>query len=395
MWYAMKLILLQPYLNLRGGVERVILKVAQHYGASIYVLEYDKSSTFSEFENLDVRLIGKHVPLSSKLPYRASQGFRYGYNFYNMKIKEDYDVLNPHISPSEWISHNNERVLWYCHTTPREVYDLYETRMQNRSYKDKLIYAALVGTYKVIAKKVTKNIAEIATNSKTTRERIKRYYDRDATVINPGIECRDFSNEGDHGFFLYPSRIVVNKRQDYVINAFGQFVKRTKDKKHKLIIAGTLSNDPEHRKYFEKLKSMSKGLNVVFDTNVDDKKLRSLYSRSTAVLFSAINEDYGFIPLEAMASAKPIISVNEGGPRETIVEGKTGFLANTPTEMAEKMALVAQDSKLAEDIGKAGRKQVEEKYSWDNFFRKLDPMLAKVKNAEDKGAGRSRTPKRN
>ena len=76
----MKLILLQPYLNLRGGVERVILKVAQHYDASIYTLEYDKNATFSEFANLDIKLIGRDVPLSDKLPYRASQGFRYGYN---------------------------------------------------------------------------------------------------------------------------------------------------------------------------------------------------------------------------------------------------------------------------------------------------------------------------
>ncbi len=374
----MKLILLQPYLNLRGGVERVILKVAQHYGASIYTLEYDKDATFSEFSDIDVRLIGKDIPLSDKLPYRASQGFRYGYNFYNMKIKEDYDVLNPHISPSEWIRNKNERVLWYCHTPPREVYDLYETRMQNRSYKDKLIYAALVGTYKVIAKGITKKIEEVATNSRTTNERIKKYYGRDATVINPGIDYESFHNAGDSKYFLYPSRIVVNKRQEYVINAFSQFVKRTKDMKHKLVIAGTLSKDPEHQKYFEKLKTMSKGLNVVFKTNINDKQLRNLYSSSTAVLFSAINEDYGFIPIESMASSKPIISVNEGGPRETIINNKTGFLTNSPSEMAEKMAILAGDKRLAESMGKEGRKLVEKNYSWGAFFERLDPVLKKA-----------------
>jgi len=374
----MKLILLQPYLNLRGGVERVIAKMAQHYDASIYTLEYDKGATFPEFSGMDIRLIGKDIPLSSKLPYRASQGFRYGYNFYNMKIKDDYDVLNPHISPSEWIRNKNERTLWYCHTPPREVYDLYETRNANRSYKDKLIYAALIGTYKVIAKGITKKIEEIATNSKTTSERIKRYYGREATVINPGIDYKDFHNTGDSKYFLYPSRIVVNKRQEYVINAFSQYVKRTKDKKHKLVIAGTLSNDPEHKKYFEKLKAMSKGLNVTFKTNINDNQLHDLYSNSTAVLFSAINEDYGFIPIESMASSKPIISVNEGGPRETIINNKTGFLANSPAEMAEKMALVAGDNDLAESIGREGRRLVERKYSWDSFFEKIDPLLRKV-----------------
>ncbi len=374
----MKLLILQPYLNLRGGVERVILKVAQHYKAEIYTLEYNPSQTFDQFKEVDKKIIGKNVPLSHKLPYRASQGLRYGYNFYNLKIKEDYDVINSHISPSEWIRHKNERVLWYCHTPPREVYDLYETRMQNRSYREKLLYAALVGTYKLMSRGITKKIEQIATNSNTTKDRIKKYYNRDATVIYPGVDAKDFYTDGDEKYFFYPSRIVVNKRQDYVISAFNQFVKKTKDTKYKLILAGTLSKDPEHQKYFDKLKLMSRGLNVVFKTNLDDKELKKLYANSTAVLFAAINEDYGFIPIEAMASSKPIISVNEGGPRETIINNKTGFLIDSTSSMAEKMAQIVEDKKLAEDIGNAGRKLVEDKYSWQSFFEKLDPLLKSV-----------------
>lgn len=374
----MKLILIQPYLNLRGGVERVILKVAQHYNAEIYTLEYSKNDTFDEFKDINIKIIGKNVPLADKLPYRASQGLRYGYNFYNLKIKEDYDVINSHISPSEWIRHKNERVVWYCHTPPREVYDLYETRMQNRSYRQKLLYAALVGTYKLMSRGITKKIEHIATNSNTTKERIKKYYNRDATVINPGLDPRDFTNEGDDKYFFYPSRIVINKRQDYVISAFNQFVKRTRDEKYKLILAGTLSKDPEHQKYFEKLKAMSKNLNVAFKTNLDDSELKKLYSNASAVLFAAINEDYGFIPIEAMASSKPIISVNEGGPKETILNNKTGFLVDSTSDMADKMVYISQNPDKAEDMGKAGRKHVEDKYSWEAFFEKLDPILKKV-----------------
>jgi glycosyltransferase involved in cell wall biosynthesis len=372
---TMKLILLQPYLNLRGGVERVILKVAQHYGASIYTLEYERDRVFPEYADIDVKVIGKDVPLSDRLPYRASQGFRYGYNFYNIKIREDYDVLNPHISPSEWIRHKNERALWYCHTPPREVYDLYETRMQNRSTKEKLIYAALVGTYKMIAKGITKNIEQIATNSNTTRGRIMKYYGREAAVINPGIDAKEFSNDGDEKYFLYPSRIVVNKRQDYVIIAFRQFSKLAKNRKYRLIIAGTLSKDPEHQKYMDKLKEMSKGLNVSFKTNVTDRDLKKLYSSATAVLFAAINEDYGFIPLEAMSSSKPIISVAEGGPKETVLNGKTGFLVNSPAEMAAAMSRIAEDADAAERMGREGRKLVERRYTWEQYFEKFDSAL--------------------
>lgn len=374
----MKLIVLQPYLNLRGGAERVVLKIADHYKAKIYTLEYDRRSTFDKFKDLDVEIIGREAPLSSLLPYRASQGLRYGYNFYNLKIREDYDVINPHLSPSEWVSHKNGHVLWYCHTPPREVYDQYATRMQNRPYREKLLYAAMTGAYKMMAGRLINRIDKIATNSSTTRERIKRYYGRDATVINPGIDYELFSDNGDDKFFYYPSRIVINKRQDYVIQAFKHFTSKRGRRDYRLVLAGTLSKDPEHVKYYERLKAMSKGMNVAIKTNVGEEELLDLYSSCTAVLFSAANEDYGFIPLEAMASSKPIISVNEGGPADTIENGRTGFLVGSPREMGDRMLEIAKSDALASKMGRAGRRRVMEKYSWSNFFKKFDLALKEV-----------------
>ncbi len=374
----MKILLVQPYLNLKGGVERVILNIARHYDAPIYTLEYDKKATFNGFEDLDIRIIGRNVPISGLLPHRASQGMRYGYNFYNMKIDEDYDVINAHISPSEWIRHKNRRVLWYCHTPPREVYDLYETRMQYRPTREKFIYAAMAKVYKVVANRVVRNIEEIATNSNVTRDRINEYFYRDATVINPGIDAKHFHMGSDGKYFLYPSRILVNKRQEYVINAYRHFVSMTKRKDIRLVIAGTLSNDPEHMVYYSRIKKLAHGLNISIIPNIDDSELRSLYSHATAVLFAAMNEDYGIVPLEAMASGKPVISVDEGGPRETILEGKTGFLVNSELEMAKKMKIIVDDRSLAHELGRNGRRRIEKNYTWGTFFKKFDVILKRV-----------------
>ena len=378
----MKILVVQPYLNLMGGVERVILNIARHYDAPIYTMEYSKGSTFKEFRDLDIRTIGREVPASGLLPHRASQGLRYGYNFYNMKLDADYDVINAHISPSEWIRHRNKRVLWYCHTPPREVYDLYETRMQYRPAKEKLLYAAMAKVYKVVAKRVVKNIEEIATNSTVTEARIEKYFYRHATVINPGIDAERFSSGPDHGYFLYPSRILVNKRQEYVINAYRRFVSMSKNKRMRLVIAGTLSKDPEHLAYYKRIRRLAEGLNVSIMTNINDSMLRRLYSNSTAVLFSAMNEDYGIVPLEGMASSKPVISVDEGGPRETVLEGKTGFLVKSELEMAKMMKLVADDKGLAEELGRNGRRRVSANYTWSVFFKKFDVLLKKVAQAE-------------
>lgn len=377
----MKVVLVQPYVSLKGGFERVLLRIAQHYEAPIYTLEFNPKTTFPEFKDLEIKVLGKEVPLSGMLPYRASQGLKYGYNFYNMKIKEDYDVLNPHISPSEWIRHKNPRVLWYCHTPPREVYDLYEARMKYRSYKEKFLYSAMTKTYKLISRRIINKIEYIAANSTNTKKRIEKYFGRNSTVINPGVDYERFSNEGDDRYFLYPSRILLTKRQDYVINAFKKFSKSTK-KNYKLILAGTLSQDPEHLAYYEKIKKMAEGSRIEIRKNITDKELINLYSRSTAVLFAAMNEDYGFIPLEAMSSEKPVISVNEGGPKETIKDGETGFLVDSYQEMAEKMLYVAEHKNDAEKMGKNGRERVISNYSWDAFFRKFDKALLEVKKTK-------------
>ncbi len=372
-----KMIIAQPYLNLMGGAERVILQIAKHYDAKIYTMEYSKDTTFPEFQNIDIRMIGENVAFADKLPYRASQGLRYGYNFHHMKISEDYDLINSHISPSEWIRHKNPRVLWYCHTPPREVYDLYAERMKNRTYAQKLLYASFASAYKIISKGIVKELEAVATNSNNTRERIKKYLGRDATVINPGIEAKDFTNAGDGNLFLYPSRIIQTKRQDYVIDAFTRFKKKAKNSRHKLIIAGTLSKDKEHLAYFERLKAM-KAKDVIFRLNVSDRELKRLYSTSTAVLFAARNEDFGIVPLEGMASSKPVIAVNEGGIKETVVNGITGFAISTPEEMAERMRFVVEHPRIAEHMGKEGRARVEKEYSWESFFMKFDAMARKV-----------------
>ncbi|HVA83096.1 MAG TPA: glycosyltransferase, partial [Candidatus Aquilonibacter sp.] len=118
--------------------------------------------------------------------------------------------------------------------------------------------------------------------------------------------------------------------------------------------------------------------NVIFKLHTSDAEVRKLYANSTAVLFAAINEDFGIVPIEAMASEKVLISVNEGGPRETVVNGKTGFLVESPEEMAEKMKFVVEHKALAEKMGKEARKRVEEKYTWPAFFKKFDRMAKEV-----------------
>ncbi len=374
----MRLLITQHNINERGGAEQVILKIAQKYDATIYTLGYDPKGTFEEFKEMDIRVFRERRGFGRLLPGRVSNALHYAYGFYNLKIKDDYDVINPHMSPSEWVRNMNPRVMWYCHTPPRELYDPSVSNLRKKSLKEKILYKSLGKVYSTMEKGIVKEIEAIATNSRNTSKRIKSIFNRNAQVINPGIDYKNFRDGGDGKYFIYTSRIAEQKRQEYAIRAFEIFRKNRKYRDYKLVLAGSLSRRyRDFNEYYDRLRSM-RVQNVVFRLSPTSEGLAGLYSRATAVLFTAINEDYGIVPLEGMASYKPVISVNEGGPRETIVNGKTGFLVDSPSEMAKKMEFIAENGQIAKEMGRAARKRVEKHYSWASFFEKFDKMARKV-----------------
>lgn len=375
----MKLILAQANLTLKGGAERVVLKIAQHYKAKIYTAEYDPNKTFEGFKDLEIEVIGRQGMLRA-LPYgRASQGLSYGLSFYGLRLREDYDVINAHIAPSHWIRKNNERVLWYCHTPLRDVYDLYNYRLSLKKWHQKPVHIVGAKAVKMLDQSIVKDIECIMTNSYNTRKRIIRYYGRDdATVLGGGVEYENYKKGDDEKYFFYPSRISPNKRQDYAIRAFNRFKRQVKG--YKLIIAGPVSSDKFYFNYYKNIQALAKAVgDVEIMVDVNDRKLNDLYSNCTAVLYTPMDEDYGLVPLEAMASSKPVIAVNEGGMKETIEDRKTGMLVNSMDEMGEVMAEIAQNPSLAKELGKNGRERVVKHYSWKRFFKEFDKALKEVK----------------
>ena len=380
----MKLVLTQSNLTLKGGAERVVLEIAKHYKAKIYTSEYDRDNTLEGFEDLDVELI-EQPGVSRMLPYgRVKQGVGYGLGFYNKVIEDDYDVINAHVSPSHWIRNKNERVLWYCHTPLREAYDLYDYRQSLRGQARRIVSALGMVAVRRMDRQVVRKIEGIFANSNNTKRRIEKYLNRlDATVLNPAVDYKLYSNRGDEKFFVYPSRFSPNKRQDYAIRAFQAFKNKYKTAHYRLVLLGSVSNDRYYSNYYDNIVRLAKSVGdveVITDPKErTDEKLRDIISRSTAVLYTPIDEDFGMIPLDAMASGKVIIAVNQGGPRETVVNGKTGYLANSESDMADMMVMVVEHPKVAEEMGKRGMERVRENYSWERFFKIFDKKLEEVK----------------
>ena len=133
---------------------------------------------------------------------------------------------------------------------------------------------------------------------------------------------------------------------------------------------------PDHVQYYERIKSMFRGYGEI-KTNLPTNEILKLYANCFAVLFTSINEDFGLVPLEAFASSKPCIAMNEGGPREIVKRG-VGYLVNDSDEMAERMKYLTEHLDEAEGMGKAGRKYVEKNFSWKNFMKRFEKVCLEL-----------------
>ncbi len=204
----------------------------------------------------------------------------------------------------------------YCHTPMRYIWDPYDQYFGSgrAGFITRTVMKALLPSLRRWDIQSNTRVTHFIANSQNVRERIKRIYDRSAEVIHPPVDVRRFSlSSKDDGYFLIVSALVPYKRIDIAIRAFNTLGS-------KLIIIGSGIEE-------QRLKSIARS-NIEFPGWVDDGVLAEFYERCRAVVFPG-EEDFGIVPLEAMACGKPVVAFARGGALETVVESEhlaTGVL---------------------------------------------------------------------
>jgi glycosyltransferase involved in cell wall biosynthesis len=144
-----------------------------------------------------------------------------------------------------------------------------------------------------------------------------------------------------------------------------------------LVIAGGV--DSKSRPYLQTLRQHAAGLPVEFLIHPSDEELASLYARCMAVVFTAPNEDWGIVPLEAMASGAPVLAVDAGGPRESVIHNVTGWLLPpTPWAFAEQMRIVAEDGPNGRLISRRATRRRAQQFAAETFVSRLDDVMEEV-----------------
>lgn len=380
----MKIALYYPWIYLRSGVERTILELTKRsrHQWTIFTSHFDGDSTYPEFKKRKIIEL-KKVPVSRS--YTAV--LKAAVTILSQKIDlREYNALWVH---SEGLGdlitvRNHERpVICFCHTPMKVIHDpLARKAYLERNRCKKPFFALFSALFRFIDRSAWRNYNHVFSVSEEVKNRILKAglaVPRDIEVVYRGVDTEEIRPTWKYEpYFFHPARIKWWKNVELSINAFMEFQGRFPDfNDFDLMIAGQV--DKGSKAYYERILDMARAnshIKIIPDPS--EEMIKDLYESSYAVLNTTLNEDWGLVPLEAMAYGKPVIAVNQGGPKESIVDKKTGFLAEpTPEAFAAAMKRLAEDRGLLLKMGKDARAH-SLGFEWGNFIRKIDDYLDRL-----------------
>ncbi len=320
---GLKVALVQDLLVSYGGSEQVLFDLHGMFpSAPIFTTIFDPSRLPPRFAELPVRTsFLQQVPSLSRnyaavVPLMPLAFSRFDLRGFDVVISSAHAFAKSVRVPDGTLH------LCYCHTPLRYAWshqDDYLARMParrllepvGRAVLDRLRrwdYQASVGVDCYVA------------NSENVRRRIADFYGRPAEVVYPAVDLSRFARaervEADAGF-LVVSRLFAYKRVHVAVEACTALG----------LPLTVVGRGPE----LNRLRAIA-GPTVSFLGEVDDAALEAAYRRCAALVFTA-DEDFGLVPLEAMASGRPVLALDLGGARETVVAGVTGeFYADAGVE---------------------------------------------------------------
>jgi len=357
----MKVAIFHNFLDNIGGAEKVALILARELYADVYTTNINADMIAKMgFNDINIISIGK-IPTNA--PLRQQSALK-RFRRLNLKNKYDHYIIAGDWAVSGTVNHHPNT--WYVHSPIREIWDLYEyTKKHTVPPLARPAFALWAKYNRHLNKRYATQADNIVCNSLNTQKRIKKYLDHDAMVIHPPIDTEKFYYQTNGNFWLSVNRLLPHKRIEVQLEAFRQMPDK------KLIIVGSYEKARHFKKYADYVKRIMPP-NVEIKSWVDDGELKELYANCRGLIATAQDEDFGMTVVEAMAAGKPVIASNEGGYKETVINGQTGTLIDNIN--SEKLTQAIQTMDEPEKYQGACQNQAI-KFSIDNFITQIKAKI--------------------
>lgn len=327
----MKVAIVHDYLKEFGGAEKVVESLLEIWPnapvyTSVFLPKYSGPHR-ERIEKWNIKTsVLQFVPFKSKL----ISMFRFvaPLVFYFTDLSK-YDVVitstaGTYTSPNFVKIGKKTLLVNYCHTPPRYLHGYAVANdWKNNWFRRSLLVLGKIPMYflRILDFKSAQLPKFIIANSEEVRSRIKKFYKRDAIVIYPPVEIPKIENNIKKGnYYLIGGRVSRHKGHDIAIRAFTKLGLPLK------VFGGTFAS------YGLEQFKKDAGKNIEFLGEITEKEKWELMKKAKGFVFPSEQEDFGIIPVEAMAAGTPVIALNQGGVKETVIGGKTGLFFDERNE---------------------------------------------------------------
>jgi glycosyltransferase involved in cell wall biosynthesis len=258
------------------------------------------------------------------------------------------------------------RHLCYCHSPMRYLWNMFHDYRERSGRLTRLAMPIVAHYLRLWDTVSASRVDRFVANSHTVAERVRRYYGRDAGVVWPPVDTEAFrpAADGQAGdYMLMVGELVPYKRPEIAVEAFNRM-------RRKLVVIGG-------GEMHERLRRIA-GPTVTLLGPQPFDVLRRHYASCEALVFPG-EEDFGIVPVEAMASGRPVIAYGSGGATETVVPGLSGMLFGEQTAPALIDAVEAfrpADFDPARIAAHAGN------FSYDRFIAAMRGEIARLMDGE-------------
>ena len=236
-----------------------------------------------------------------------------------------YDlIISSEAGPAKGIIPRPDAIhICYCHSPMRYIWDLYPQYYASSGLLTRIALSLTAPLLRQWDVTTASRVDHFVANSNYVAKRIEKYYRRDACVINPPTDVSRFAiSKSPSNYYICAGQITPYKNIEIAVEAFTRLSKP-------LIVIGSGAT--------QRLKKAA-GPSVSFLGAVSDIDMANYFSNCRALIFPGV-EDFGIVPVEVMASGRPVVAFARGGALETVIDGQTGILFHEQTAEALSKAV--------------------------------------------------------